>query len=66
MHIRLKGVAYLSTLHMAVSMEKVNDAITFERSRFRIIHELKPSKYRVDFVDTTLVQPRSTLKQLER
>ena len=40
MHCRLKGVAYLSALHMAVSMEKVNDAITFERSRFRKIHDL--------------------------
>ena len=40
MHIRLKGVAYLSALHLAVSMEKVNEAITFERSRFRN-HELK-------------------------
>ena len=26
----------------------------------------KPSKHRVDFVDTTLVQQRSTLKQLEQ
>ena len=31
---------YLSALHMTVSMEKVNDAISFERSRFRKIHEL--------------------------
>ena len=53
-----------AALHMAVSMEKVNDAISFERSRFRKIHELK-TKYRADFVDTTLVQQRSTLEQLE-
>ena len=51
---------------MAVSMEKVSDTTTFERGRFRKIHELKPSKYRVNFVDTTLVQQRPTLEQLER
>ena len=38
---RLKGVAYLSAMHMAVSIEGINVAITFEQSHFCEIHESK-------------------------
>ena len=39
--IMLKGVVYYSVSCMAVSIEEVNDGITFERSAFSEIHDSK-------------------------
>ena len=51
---------------MAVPIEEVNDAITFEQSTFSKSTSQKPWKYRANSVSTTLGQQGSRLEQLER
>ena len=50
---RLKGVAYLSAMYMAVPIEEANVAITFEQSRFFKIYESKTSGHQAYSVSIT-------------
>ena len=63
--MRLKGVVYCSVSCMAVSIEELNDGITFDQNTLAKSTNQKPCKHDVS-VSTKLACDTSTLEQLER